>query len=151
MGGPAFRRLSRAEAAELRDGHPHASDLDLKIRYGSDVRKRFVELAKEGHGRKFIAHELDLSVYTVRDWQRMYASLGEDAFIDLTPQRVRYDYMTKVEAVHAVTSGCMTRAEAMRAFKIAHPATLARWIRLWRAGGDEGLIEKKRGRPKLLP
>ncbi len=142
------RKLSRAEAATLRDGHPHASDLDLKIRHTASVREAFVELVDQGLGRKRISHELDLSIYAVRDWQRMYEALGREQFLDLTPERTSYPYETKLAAVHDVTEGRLTRAEALKKHGIAHPATLTRWIKLYRAGGDEALVEKKRGRRK---
>lgn len=59
-----------------------------------------------------------------------------------------YDWQLKVAAACDHVEGGITTTEVMATYQIGSVASLQRWCRLYRAGGDEALRPKPKGRPR---
>ena len=121
---------------------------DLRIRYGADVRREAARLFDKGFGYGPVAGELGIPAETVRTWLYTYGSLGLEGLLAMGKEQARYAFGQKVSAARAVVEDGMPVRDAMAAFRIASRASLNRWCRLFREGGEEALRAKPRGRPR---
>ena len=62
----------------------------------------------------------------------------------------KYSYETRLAAAKAVVDDKKDVVSVMRAYSIFSPSPLYQWCALYRKGGAEALIQKKRGR-ELTP
>lgn len=122
--------------------------MPVKPRHDIKLRKRAAELFDQGVGYWAAATILSLSRSTVRKWRREYDSLGREALLAMGAKHRTYDWDTKCAAAEAVTSGAMTKPEAMVAYGVASITSLDKWVKAYRDGGAETLRPKPKGRPK---
>ncbi|WP_370520317.1 transposase [Enterorhabdus sp. P55] len=61
-----------------------------------------------------------------------------------------YPHALKVEAAKAVVEGRMSKPEAMKAYGLRSRTQIDTWCRLYREGGPDALLPKRKGRPKKV-
>lgn len=119
-----------------------------RARYGDGVRQAAVLLFASDYGYRSVSRELDVPVYTVRRWWRLYKSVGVERMASGRCVRANYPYEVKLAVARAVVDDGVSKAEAMAQFGVASDYTLQKWCRLYREGGEEALKPRKRGRPR---
>ena len=110
--------------------------------YDAGVRRRAVELYKEGHGRDVIARLVGAPEGTVRKWLDIYRSVGIEVLALMGAKKTIYPFETKVAAVRAVVDEGMTKPEAMARFGIASTSSFKKWLKAYREDGPEALRPK---------
>ena len=122
--------------------------IDLRIKYGPDVRKAAAELFKKGYGYQAAATKLGLPRSAVKKWFCTHKALGSEGLLAMGAKQAKYTYEQKLGAVEAVVVGGASYADAMAAHGIASLAPLQKWCRAYREGGADALRPKPKGRPK---
>jgi transposase-like protein len=113
------------------------------------TRMRAIELFEQGYGDCATAGVLGLPQGTVQKWRYTYRACGREAL--LTRSYTHYDYQTKLDAVHDVVDEGASRLEVMARYGIRSRTPLDTWCRLYRAGGPDALLPKRKGRPRQVP
>ncbi|WP_185740508.1 helix-turn-helix domain-containing protein [Homoserinimonas aerilata] len=106
--------------------------------------ERAEELIVAGYGRRAIASELGISAYTARKWVHAYQRFGVLGLVPVTAN-TKYPFELKLAAVQCFLGGD-SKPEILDKFQIRSPAALDRWVRTFRATGEESL-KRTRGRP----
>lgn len=106
-------------------------------------------LFEQGRGYKDVASCLGLPRDTVRQWLYTYKSLGEEALF--VREKKFYSYDIKLAAVRDVIENGMTKSCVMQKYGIKSKTPLESWCRLYREGGSDALLPKRKGRPKAQP
>ena len=83
----------------------------------------------------------------VGNWWTIYLAHGKEALLEPMKQH-KYSYETRLAAAKAVVDDEQDVVSVMRAYNIFSPSPLRQWCVLYREGGPEALIQKKRGHPK---
>ena len=112
-------------------------------------RTRLVDLFEQGHGYKAAANRLAVGKHAVR---RLFQRWQLHSTLSLVekPTKQTYSFETKKEIVDRFIAGEAKTALAVE-FQLSSPDLVRKWAGLWRAGGDDGLRPKRRGRPKRSP
>lgn len=116
------------------------------MKHGYDVRARAAELFEKGYSHTAAAKQLGLSSDTVKVWLYTYRALGKEALFVSSYRS--YSYEVKVKAASLVVDEHLTTAEVMKIFEIKSRTQINNWCRLYRKGGAEALLPKRKGRPK---
>ncbi|CAB0787294.1 IS3 family transposase [Corynebacterium diphtheriae] len=109
-------------------------------------REPLVELFEQGLGYKAAAHRLGVSPYPVRRLERRFKLHGRLCLVE-KPTRQQYSFEVKKEIVDRFNAG-QSMMELASVFGLSSDQLVKDWVRAWRAGGDEALRPKLKGRPK---
>ncbi|CAB0629243.1 IS3 family transposase [Corynebacterium diphtheriae] len=109
-------------------------------------REQLVELFEQGLGYKAAAHRLGVSPYPVRRLERRFKLHGRLCLVE-KPTRQQYSFEVKKEIVDRFNAG-QSMMELASEFGLSSDQLVKDWVRAWRAGGDEALRPKLKGRPK---
>lgn len=122
--------------------------VDLRCKYGSEVRSAAADRFAAGRGYKSVARELSVPAEAVRKWLLTYRSVGREALLGMGKSHASYGWETKVAAASAVVDGGRPKPEVMAELGIASLAPLNAWCRAYREGGAEALRPRPKGRPR---
>jgi transposase-like protein len=103
-----------------------------------------VELFEQGFTAKSVAIWLDLTRSPVQMLYQRWQLRGAGAL--MTRDRRQYDFETKLKIVLRHTKGESGRTLS-REYDLPSPSTLANWTSIYRRDGEDGLRQKRRGRP----
>lgn len=110
-------------------------------------RKLIAEAAglfDEGLGRKAVASRLGVPECAVRNWEYAYRALGKEAL--LNGRKLSYPQGLKIEAARMFLDDGISKPQVMEKLGIKSKSALERWIREYRAGGEDALAPKPKGR-----
>ena len=122
--------------------------IDRRVHHDKESRRRAVELFEQGYGYEAVANLLVIPKDTMRQWLYKCRSNGSEGVLTIGGKQKKYTFEMKVTATKAVVDRGMSKLEAMKAYDIASLSSLERWCRLYRAGGEQALLPKPKGRPK---
>jgi len=122
--------------------------LNLRLKYGPDIRRCAAELFDRGRGYQAAAAALGLPPGTVKKWSYTYGAIGLEGLLRMGSKHEKYTYEQKLAAVRAVVDEGRPVASAMAAYGIASGSTFSRWCKAYREGGEGALRPKPKGRPK---
>ena len=109
-------------------------------------RQQLVDLFEQGLGYAAAANRLGVTHNPVRKLERRFQLHGRLCLVDkLTKQQ--FSFEIKKEVVDRFIGGQSTM-ELAREFGLSSDQLVSYWVRAWRAGGDEALQPKPKGRPK---
>ena len=111
-----------------------------------EQRQAAVALFATGHGRNTVAAQLGVSPWAVRALEHRWRLRGAGALV-MKPTKQTYPFAVKQEIVQRVLAG-ETKIALAQEYGLSSPQLIARWLRVYRAEGDEGLRSKPPGRPK---
>lgn len=109
-------------------------------------REQLVQLFEAGYRYRAAANRLRVSLYAVRTLERRWKLHGRLCLVEYSSKRT-YPFEVKKEVVERFLAG-ETVMKLAAAFQLSSGQVVARWVRQWRAGGDEALMPKPKGRPK---
>ncbi len=115
-------------------------------RYTTELKLAAIELIEEGQSFKTIAAQLDISIYSAKDWCMTYKAVGREGLLNMGNTKKHYDYETKLAAVQDHIINGATKQEVMVKYEIASPSAFTRWCRIYREQGISGLRPKQKGR-----
>lgn len=108
------------------------------------------EMLDAGAGWKAIASRFGVGRSTARQWVYAYRIFGKEAL--LNGKKRSYSQSEKLEAVRLYLDDGLSKFQIMERLGIKSLSALERWIREFRAGGEDALAPKPRGRkPKDSP
>lgn len=109
-------------------------------------RLQLVELFEEGMGYRAAARRIGVNQDPVKKLARRYKLHGKLCLVEkLTNQQ--YSFEIKKEVVDRFIAG-ESKMDLAREFALSSDQLVASWVRAWRAGGDEALRPKPKGRPR---
>ena len=111
------------------------------------IKEVMSELFQQGFRRDYVARVTGMSDGYVKNWWTIYLAHGKEALLKPMKQH-KYSYETRLAAAKAVVDDEQDVVSVMRAYNIFSPSPLRQWCVLYREGGPEALIQKKRGRPE---
>ena len=111
------------------------------------IKEVMSELFQQGFRRDYVARVTGMSDGYVKNWWTIYLAHGKEALLKPMKQH-KYSYETRLAAAKAVVDDEQDVVSVMRAYNIFSPSPLRQWCVLYREGGPEALIQKKRGHPK---
>ena len=100
-------------------------------------RQAAVGLFATGHGRNTVAAELGVSPSTVRALEHRWRLRGTGA-LTTKPTKQTYPREVKLAIVQRVLAG-ETKIALAQEYGLSSPQLIARWLRRYRAAGDDGL------------
>lgn len=109
-------------------------------------REQLVTLFEAGIGSWAASSSMDVSRDAVRKLERRWILHGRLCLMEYPSKRV-YPFETKKEVVDRFLAG-ETAMELAAEFALSSDQLVKTWVRAWRAGGDEALMPKPKGRPK---
>lgn len=83
----------------------------------------------------------------VRIWVAAYDAYGEEG-LKPRDKGVSIDPEIRIEAVKAVLSGQMSQTQAATKFNVAGAASVAKWLKVFKEHGEEGLRSLKVGKKR---
>lgn len=119
-------------------------------KYSMEVRQEAVELIEKGCGKYLLASSLAIPHNVAEKWICTYKSVGRKIFLDMGSKHRKYDFETKLAAVHDRINLGMTRQEVMAKYLITSISQITAWERAYREGGAEALRPKPKGRPRKV-
>ena len=109
-------------------------------------REQLVELFEQGLGYTAAATRLGVSLYAVKSFERRFKLHGRLCLVE-KPTQQQFSFEVKKDIVDRFNSG-QSKMELAREFGLSSDQLVTGWVRAWRAGGDEALPPKPKGRPK---
>lgn len=109
-------------------------------------RDQLVQLFEDGYRYAAAASRVHVSQDAVRALERRWKLHGRLCLVEYPSKRF-YSFEIKKEVVDRFIAG-ETAMELAAAFQLSSDQVVKRWAREWRAGGDEALMAKPKGRPK---
>ena len=103
-------------------------------------RQAAVALFETGHGRNTVAAALGVSPHAVRALEHRWRLRGEGALVAKSTKQT-YPLAVKQEIVQRVLAG-ETKIALAQEYGLSSPQLIARWLRRYRAAGDDGLRPK---------
>lgn len=110
-------------------------------------REQLVELFEDGFRSHAAANQLGVRRDPVRKLERRWQLHGRLCLVEYPSKRV-YPFAVKKEVVSRHLAGETTMSLAAE-FHLSSNSIVSNWVRAWRAGGDEALMPKPKGRPKI--
>lgn len=105
-----------------------------------------MELFEAGHGAWSVSRRLKVSRKAVERLYLRWQLHGRLCLVE-RPYKQQHSFETKKQVVQRFLAG-ETKMQLAAAFDLSSPQIVGNWIRQWRAGGDEALKSKPKGRPK---
>lgn len=112
-------------------------------------REQLVSWFETGIGYRAAANRLGVGRDAVRGLQRRWKLHGRLCLMERSSKQ-RYPFEIKKEVVERFIAG-ESKMELAAAFGLGTEQLVNVWMRQWRAGGDEALMPKPKGRPKGSP
>ena len=84
----------------------------------------------------------------VRIWVAAYDAYGEEG-LRLRDKGVSIDPEIRIEAVKAVLSGQISQTQAATKFNVAGASSMAKWLKVYKEHGEEGLRSLKVGTKRV--
>ena len=109
-------------------------------------REQLVELFEQGMGYSAAATALGVSKYPARMLCRRFKLHGRLCLVE-KPTKKQFSFETKKEVVDRFIGGQSTM-DLAREFGLSSDQLVTHWVRAWRAGGDQALQPKPKGRAK---
>lgn len=109
-------------------------------------REQLVDLFEQGLGYRAAAHRLGVSHYSVRRFERRFKLHGRLCLVE-KPTKQQYSFEVKKEVVDRFIAG-ESKMDLPCEFGLSSDQLVSSWVRAWRAGGDQALRPKPKGRPK---
>ena len=109
-------------------------------------RQQLVELFEQGMGYTAAANLLGVALYPTRSLARRFKLHGRLCLVE-KPTKQQFSFEVKKQVVDRFNAG-ESKMELAREFDLSSEQIVATWVRAWRAGGDEALRPKPKGRPK---
>lgn len=109
-------------------------------------REQLVDLFEQGLGYTAAANRLGVAHDPVRMLERRFKLHGRLCLVE-KPTKQQYSFEAKKEVVDRFIAG-ESKMDLARKFGLSSDQLVASWVRAWRAGGDEALYPKPKGRPK---
>ncbi|KIA92558.1 hypothetical protein OC25_16050 [Pedobacter kyungheensis] len=114
--------------------------LEFKLTIVNQVLKRNKSLSS-------ISRENGLEQRMIRQWMQFYKRFGEAG---LRPHSTVYSLENKLEVIRYFIDNQVSLREACLQFNIRSNSVLSNWLRIYAAGGAEGLSEETRGKKRLM-
>lgn len=111
-----------------------------------EQRQAAVALFASGQSRRAVATQLGVSPGAIRALQQRWQIWGDAALVG-KPTKQTYAFDVKHEIVHRALAG-ETKLALAQEYGLSSPQLIAKWLRVYRADGDDGLRPKPHGRPK---
>ena len=108
-------------------------------------REQLVELFDSGFGYVAAANRLGFSSEVVKHFHRRWMLHGRLSLVESKTKR-SFSFEIKKEVVERFLAG-ETKLELAAEFQLSSVQLVTAWTRQWRAGGDEALMPKAKGRP----
>jgi len=105
-----------------------------------EQRQAAVGLFETGHGRNTVATALGVSPSAVRALEHRWRLRGAGALVT-KPTKQAYPFAVKQEIVQRVLAG-ETKIALAQEYGLSSPQLIARWLRRYRAAGEDGLRPK---------
>jgi transposase len=118
--------------------------MDKRVKHQTEPSVAADRLFDVGFGVSYIATNLSISRYTIRDWQTSYRQ-GRLLGLGAMSGNNRYSHTLKVAAVEKFLAG-KAKADVLAEFGITSRAVLNKWVAAYRADGVLGLVDKPKGR-----
>lgn len=109
-------------------------------------REQLVLLFETGIGSQAAATRLRVTPDAARGLARRWKLHGRLCLVEY-PSKRTYPFEIKKEVVDRFLAG-ETVMELAATFHLSSDQIVKRWVRDWRAGGDEALMPRPKGRPK---
>ncbi len=109
-------------------------------------RQQLVDLFEQGLGYAAAANRLGVSHNPVRKLERRFQLHGRLCLVE-KPTKQQFSFETKKEVVDRFIGGQSTM-DLAREFGLSSDQLVTHWVRAWRAGGDQALQPKPKGRAK---
>lgn len=112
----------------------------------AEQREAAVVLFASEYGRAAVASRLGVSRHAVRALQDRWRIWGRGALVTKPTKRV-YSFEIKSAMVRRFLAG-ETKMALAEEYGLSSPDLIKRWVRTYRAEGEEGLRPKPTGRPR---
>lgn len=112
-------------------------------------RDQLVILFETGLRSQAAATRLHVNRDAVRTLERRWKLHGRLCLVEY-PSKRTYPFEVKKEVVARFLAG-ETVMELASVFQLSSDRVVQTWVRAWRAGGDDALMPKPKGRPKGTP
>ena len=109
-------------------------------------RQQLVDLFEQGLGCTAAANRLGVTRNPVRKLERRFKLHGRLCLVE-KPTKQQFSFEVKKEVVDRFIGGQSTM-DLAREFGLSSDQLVTHWVRAWRAGGDQALQPKPKGRPK---
>ncbi|AKK03577.1 transposase [Corynebacterium epidermidicanis] len=109
-------------------------------------REQLVALFEQGLGYTAAANRLGVGLYAVKRFERRFKLHGRLCLVE-KPTKQQFSFEVKKEVVDRFIAG-ESKMDLAREFGLSSDQLVSSWVRAWRAGGDEALRPKPKGRPK---
>lgn len=109
-------------------------------------REALVDLFAAGNGVKGAAQRLGVGYQAVARLYDRWRLHGRLCLVE-KPSKQSFSFETKKEVVDRFLAG-ETYMQLAVAFELSSPQLARTWVRQWRAGGDDALMPKPKGRPR---
>lgn len=109
-------------------------------------REQLVDLFEQGAGAKAAAQSLGVSRHAARLLESRFKLHGRLCLVE-KPTKQTYSFEIKKEVVSRNLAG-ESRMDLAWEFGLSSDFLVKDWVRAWRAGGDDALRPKPKGRPK---
>lgn len=110
-----------------------------------EQRRAAVALFAGGQSRRAVATVLGVSPAAVRALQQRWQIWG-DAALDVKPTKQTYAFDVKHAVVQRALNG-ETKLALAQEYGLSSPQLIAKWLRIYRVAGVDGLRPKPTGRP----
>ncbi|AWR20741.1 transposase [Aurantimicrobium minutum] len=108
-------------------------------------REQLVDLFETGFGYVAAANRLGFSVDASKQFHRKWMLHGRLCLMQ-SKTKSTFSFEIKKEVVERFLAGA-TKMELAAEFQLSSVQLVTAWARQWRAGGDEALMPKPKGRP----
>lgn len=112
------------------------------MRLDNDLRLKALDLFERGFSYKAVAHKLQLSPETVREWVYLWRALGSDLYKHPEKRPRRYSPEVKLAAVKDRLSG-VPMIDVMRCYQIANRNRIKDWCVQYAKQGPSAFGKKK--------
>ena len=109
-------------------------------------RQQLVDLFEQGLGCTAAANRLGVTRNPVRKLERRFKLHGRLCLVE-KPTKQQFSFEVKKEVDERFIGGQSTM-DLARQFGLSSDQLVTHWVRAWRAGGDQALQPKPKGRPK---
>lgn len=109
-------------------------------------REQLVDLFEQGLSYRAAAHRLGVGLYPVKRFERRFKLHGRLCLVE-KPTKQHFSFEIKKEVVDRFING-ESKMELARQFGLSSDQLVTHWVRAWRAGGDQALQPKPKGRAK---
>lgn len=116
----------------------------------SKEKEKAADCFELGFGAQAASQIVGARLSDVQRWGYAYRTFGKEALLSES-KYVKHDIDARLAAVTDVIEGGMTYAQAAAKHGIKAPSQLSKWVHLYREGGIDAIVPKKRGRKRKEP